>query len=253
MEKARLALKNLSALGMPDPQDGLEKVLRPYQAIGTAWMLHLFDHGLGGILADEMGLGKTLQTLAFLSCLRKRGGQSEHPGDLPRILSGELETRSERFCPTFSTYAHHGPNRATTPSYLGKFDLVITSYGTLTRDLEMFRDFPFLCVIGDEAQHLKNRKTQNAKATSSLSSEGRMLITGTPIENSVSDLLSLLEFLLPGANPSLPNGSRGDDRLWHEQRILKQSAPYLLRRTKKEVAPELPEKIEQVLYLNLTE
>ena len=117
----------------------------------------------------------------------------------------------------------------------------------------MFRDFPFLCVIGDEAQHLKNRKTQNAKATSSLSSEGRMLITGTPVENSVSDLLSLLEFLLPGANPSLPDGSRGDERLWHEQRILKQSAPYLLRRTKKEVAPELPEKIEQVLYLNLTD
>ena len=252
-KKRGLALKNLSALGMPDPQDGLEKVLRPYQAIGTAWMLHLFDHGLGGILADEMGLGKTLQTLAFLSCLRKRGGTVRTSLVIcPASLVENWKREAERFCPTFSTYAHHGPNRATTPSYLGKFDLVITSYGTLTRDLEMFRDFPFLCVIGDEAQHLKNRKTQNAKATSSLSSEGRMLITGTPIENSVSDLLSLLEFLLPGANPSLPDGSRGDDRLWHEQRILKQSAPYLLRRTKKEVAPELPEKIEQVLYLNLT-
>ncbi len=80
-----------------------------------------------------------------------------------------------------------------------------------------------------------------------------MLLTGTPIENSVSDLLSLLEFLLPGAHPKLPDGSRGDERIWHEQRILKQAAPYLLRRSKKEVAPELPDKIEQVLYLNLTE
>ncbi|NDH01426.1 MAG: DEAD/DEAH box helicase, partial [Opitutae bacterium] len=205
-------------------------------------------------MADEMGLGKTLQTLAFLSCLRKRGGAVKTSLVIcPASLVENWKREAEKFCPSFSIYSHHGPNRATTPSYLGKFDLVITSYGTLARDLEMFKEFPFLCVIGDEAQHLKNRRTQNAKATSSLSSEGRMLITGTPIENSVSDLLSLLEFLLPGANPSLPDGSRGDDRLWHEQRILKQSAPYLLRRTKKEVAPELPEKIEQVLYLNLTD
>jgi SNF2 family DNA or RNA helicase len=160
---------------------------------------------------------------------------------------------ANRFCPSFKVYSHHGSNRATTPSFLGKFDLIITSYGTLSRDVEMFRDFPFLCVIGDEAQHLKNRRTQNAKATASLTSEGRMLLTGTPIENSVSDLLSLLEFLLPGANPRLPEGTRGDERVWHEQRILKQAAPYLLRRSKREVAPELPEKIEQVLYLDLTQ
>jgi len=112
---------------------------------------------------------------------------------------------------------------------------------------------PLLCVIGDEAQHLKNRKTNNAKAMSSLNSEGRVLLTGTPIENSVSDLLSLLEFLLPGARPSLPPSSRGDERIWHEQRILKESAPYLLRRSKKEVAPELPDKIEQILYVDMTE
>ena len=121
------------------------------------------------------------------------------------------------------------------------------------RDLEIFELVPFLCVIGDEAQHLKNRRTQNAQAMSSLNSDGRVLLTGTPIENSVSDLLSLLEFLLPGARPNLPSSSRGDERIWHEQRILKESAPYLLRRSKKEVAPELPDKIEQVLYVDMTE
>ena len=97
----------------------------------------------------------------------------------------------------------------------------------------------------DEAQHLKNRRTQNAKATASLSSEGRMLLTGTPIENNLSDLLSLLEFLLPGANPTLPQGSRGEERLWYEQRILKQAAPYLLRRSKREVAPSFPKKLSK--------
>ena len=253
-KKRGMALKNLSKLSLPSPQDGLEKILRPYQAIGTAWMLHLFDHGLGGILADEMGLGKTLQTLAFISCLRKRGSAVKTSLVIcPASLVENWHREAEKFCPSFSTYSHHGSKRATTPSYLGKFDLVITSYGTLVRDLEMFRDFPFLCVIGDEAQHLKNRRTQNAKATASLSSEGRILLTGTPIENSITDLLSLLEFLLPGASPSLPDGSRGEERLWHEQRILKQAAPYLLRRSKKEVAPELPDKIEQILYLNLTD
>ena len=217
-------------------------------------MLHLFDHGLGGILADEMGLGKTLQVLAFLSCLRKRGGPVKTSLVIcPASLVENWKRETERFCPSFAVYSHHGANRSNTPSYLGKFDLVITSYGTLTRDLEMFTDFPFLCVIGDEAQYLKNRRTQNAKSTSSLTSEGRMLLTGTPIENSVSDLLSLLEFLLPGANPKIPQGSRGDERIWHEQRILKQAAPYLLRRSKREVAPELPDKLEQVLYLDLTE
>lgn len=253
-KKRGLALHNLSSLRPPSPMDGLEDILRPYQRVGTAWMLHLFDHGLGGILADEMGLGKTLQTLAFLSCLRKRGGSTKTSLVIcPASLVENWKREAERFCPSFSVYSHHGSNRATTPSFIGKFDLVITSYGTLTRDLKMFTDFPFLCVIGDEAQHLKNRRTQNAKSTSSLSSEGRMLLTGTPIENSVSDLLSLVAFLLPGAHPKLPEGVRGDERIWHEQRILKQTAPYLLRRSKKEVAPELPDKIEQILYLDLTQ
>ena len=253
-KKRSMALRNLSSLKKPSPQDGLEKILRPYQTTGTAWMLHLFDHGLGGILADEMGLGKTLQSLAFLSSLRMRGNHAKTSLVIcPASLVENWKREAEKFCPSFNVYSHHGPNRATTPSYIGKFDLVITSYGTLTRDLEMFREFPFLCIIGDEAQHLKNRRTQNAKSTASLSSEGRMLLTGTPIENSVSDLLSLLQFLLPGANPKLPEGTRGENRIWHEQRILRQAAPYLLRRSKKEVAPELPEKIEQVLYLELTE
>jgi SNF2 family DNA or RNA helicase len=253
-KKRSVALRDLSALPSPSLDESLESILRPYQKIGVAWLLHLFRNELGGILADEMGLGKTVQALGLLSALRK---EQESPKTslvvCPATLLENWRRETLRFCPEFSVLVHHGPNRSEESAALGKPDLVITSYGTLTRDFELFQRIPFLCVIGDEAQHLKNRKSQNAQAMSSLSSDGRVLLTGTPIENSVSDLLSLLEFLLPGARPELPSTSRGEERIWHEQRILKESAPYLLRRRKREVAPELPDKIEQVLYLDMTE
>ena len=130
--------------------------------------------------------------------------------------------------------------------------MIITSYGTLVRDKEIFENLPFYCVIGDEAQYLKNRKTQNAQAIFTLVSQGRILLTGTPIENNVYDLISLLEFLLPGSRPEIPGSSRGEERIWHEQRILKEAALYLLRR-KSDVAPELPDKIEQILHVQLSE
>jgi SNF2 family DNA or RNA helicase len=253
-KKRSAALRDLSALPEPSLDELLAGTLRPYQKTGAAWLLHLFRNELGGILADEMGLGKTLQSLAFLHSLRKEKGISKTSLVVcPATLLENWRRETLRFCPEFSVLAHHGPNRTEESAALGGHDLVITSYGTLVRDLELFQRIPFLCVIGDEAQHLKNRKTQNAKAMSSLSSEGRFLLTGTPIENSVSDLLSLLEFLLPGARPELPPTSRGEERIWHEQRILKESAPYLLRRSKKEVAPELPDKIEQTLFVEMTE
>ena len=253
-KKRSTALRDLSTLSPPKLSAFLNSTLRSYQTTGVAWLLHLFRNELGGILADEMGLGKTLQALAFLSALRQeRGSSMVSLVVCPASLLENWKREAHRFCPEFSSYIHHGSNRSEESSKLEKHDLVITSYGTLVRDLELFETIPFLCVIGDEAQHLKNRKTNNAQAMSSLSSEGRVLLTGTPIENSVSDLLSLLEFLLPGARPNLPPASRGDERIWHEQRILKESAPYLLRRSKKEVAPELPDKIEQVLHLEMTE
>ncbi len=253
-KKRSAALRDLSALPAPRLDDSLEGLLRPYQKTGVAWLLHLFRNELGGILADEMGLGKTVQALALVRVLREENRPAKTSLVVcPASLLENWRRESQRFCPGFSVLVHHGPDRAEESAALGSPDLVITSYGTLARDLDLFQRIPFLCVVGDEAQHLKNRKTQSAQAMSSLSSEGRVLLTGTPIENSVADLLSLLEFLLPGARPELPPTSRGDERIWHEQRILKESAPYLLRRNKREVAPELPEKIEQVLYLEMTD
>lgn len=253
-KKRSAALRDLSILPSPKLRDSLKEILRPYQTTGVAWLLHLFRHELGGILADEMGLGKTLQALAFLSALRQENRSLKvFLVVCPASLLENWKREAQRFCPEFSSLIHHGSNRSEEPGKLEKYDLVITSYGTLVRDLKLFESIPFLCVIGDEAQHLKNRKTNNAQAISSISSKGRVLMTGTPIENNLSDLLSLLEFLMPGSRFSLPPAARGDERLWHEQRILRESAPYLLRRRKKEVAPELPDKIEQVLHLELTE
>ena len=138
------------------------------------------------------------------------------------------------------------------PGEIDSHDLVITSYGTLIRDIDLFSAIRLRCVVGDEAQHIKNRRTQNAKALATLNSRGRILLTGTPVENSINDLLSLLDFLMPGGWKKIPADARGEERSWHEHRILKQAAPYVLRREKKTVAPELPDKIEQVVHLRMT-
>ena len=250
-------LRDLNKLEPPPLSKELEDVLRPYQKIGVGWMLHLFRHKLGGILADEMGLGKTLQTLAVLSCLKKRkvtfdDSVSTSLVVCPASLVENWRREAERFCPELSVFAHHGSKRLKTVEEFAKWDLVITSYGTLVRDENLFASASFLCVIGDEAQNLKNRRTRNAKSLASLSSRGRFLLTGTPVENSLNDLLSLTAFLMPGALHPIPSSSRGDDRTWHEKRFLAQAAPYVLRRSKKIVAPELPDKIEQVVYVDMT-
>ncbi|MFP6886407.1 MAG: DEAD/DEAH box helicase, partial [Opitutales bacterium] len=145
-----------------------------------------------------------------------------------------------------------GSRRLASPDQFAEYDLVVTSYGTLIRDDALFAAAPLLCVIGAEAQHVKNRRTRNAKALTSLQSRGRYLLTGTPVENSIEDLRSLVDFLMPGALPPVPANSRGDERFWHEKRFLAQAAPYVLRRNKKVVAPELPDKIEQVVYVDMT-
>ncbi len=159
------ALRDLSKLKPAPLSPELSDVLRPYQKIGVAWLLHLFRHQLGGILADEMGLGKTVQALALVEALKK---QSRFPGTslvvCPASLVENWRREAERFCPELKTFVHHGGNRLSSPRDLADHDLVITSYGTLIRDVDLFSANPLRCVVGDEAQHIKNRRTRNAKA-----------------------------------------------------------------------------------------
>ncbi|MFA5057020.1 MAG: SNF2-related protein, partial [Opitutaceae bacterium] len=254
------ALRNLSKL-LPAPlPPALAGQLRPYQQIGTAWLWHLYRHELGGILADEMGLGKTLQALALLTVLH--GEKSQNPRLKPQTGNPSLvvcpaslvenwRREAARFTPELRTVAHHGGARADAADAFSAADLVITSYGTLVRDRELFASVEFACAIGDEAQHIKNRRTQNAQTLRGLRARGRFLLTGTPLENSLDDLHSLFDFLMPGYLAAPPAGTRGDDRAWHDERLLAQTGPYILRRTKAVVAPELPPKIEQIIYCEL--
>ena len=277
------ALRNLSTLAPAPVETALNDQLRPYQRLGVAWLWHLHRSELGGILADEMGLGKTLQALALLTALQTRLnvagaalGEPSRPqfqlrrSPTPNPQPSTLNARSAslvvapasllenwrretlRFAPALRVFIHHGDHRLATAADFAAADLIITSYGTLTRDQDLFAGVDFTVVIADEAQHIKNRRSQNAAALRALRARSRFLLTGTPLENSLDDLRSLFEFLLPGYLQKVPAGLRGDERGWFDQRLRAQTAPYILRRTKLAVAPELPEKIEQIIWCDLT-
>jgi len=274
------ALRNLSALTPAPIPAALAATLRPYQRLGVAWLWHLHRHELGGILADEMGLGKTLQALALLSALRaeSNGDAVENnvagqPGPVhhkartltsrgprfatslvtcPASLLENWRREAARFAPQLRTFVHHADHRLASAADFAGHDLVITSYGTLARDQALFSAVAFAVVIADEAQHIKNRRSQNAAALRALRARTRFLLTGTPLENSLDDLRSLFEFLLPGYLTKVPAGLRGDERAWFDDRLRAQTAPYILRRTKQAVAPELPAKLEQVVWCEFT-
>lgn len=244
------ALRNLSSLAPAPLAPELAALLRPYQAIGVAWLWHLHRLGLGGILADEMGLGKTLQAISLLTSITD--GRLPSLVVCPASLVENWRRETARFAPRLRVFIHHGNQRLTDAAHASAHDVVITSYGTLARDRDRFADFTFAALIADEAQHIKNRRTQNAQALRALNTRSRFLLTGTPVENSLDDLRALFDLLMPGYLEKIPAGTRGDERAWFDERLRAKTAPYILRRTKKAVATELPDKIEQVLYCEPT-
>jgi len=243
------AIRNLSRLEPAPVPQALDGLLRPYQRLGAAWLWHLHRNNLGGILADEMGLGKTLQALALLCAVQAGGSKSLVV--CPASLVENWRREAARFAPHLRVFIHHGDRRLGAAPDLDTWDLVVTSYGTLARDRELFGEMQFACVVGDEAQHVKNRRSQNAKALRSLRAKGRFLLTGTPVENSLDDLRSLFDFILPGYLEKVPDGTKREERAWYDERLRAKTAHYILRRTKLAVAPELPERIEQVVWCEL--
>ncbi|HEX4667936.1 MAG TPA: DEAD/DEAH box helicase, partial [Chthoniobacterales bacterium] len=244
-----LAGRELASLGSLDSQ------LRDYQRGGVRWLAALAAQNLGGILADEMGLGKTVQTLALLLLNRGHG-----PALVvcPTSLLVNWQREAARFTPELKVLMIDGPNRAEKIARLPEQDLALTSYGLLRRDAELYAGLRLRTVVLDEAQHIKNPETQNAQAAFSLNAQQRFVLTGTPMENSVRDLWSLMNFVAPGYL-----GSRADFRERYEKplttnpeqalqrRLARRLRPFLLRRRKIDVARELPEKIEQVVPCEL--
>jgi len=234
----------------------LAEILREYQLAGFEWLTRLAANNLGGILADEMGLGKTVQTLAFL-----RAHQGAGPALVvcPTSLVTNWANEARKFTPELTTLVLEGADRAARFNSIADADMVITSYALLRRDIEILREINFSTAVLDEAQHIKNPETQNAQAAYSLRATHRFVLTGTPMENSVRDLWSIMNFALPGYL-----GNRNDFRERYELPIARGSAPdvqrrlsrrlqpFLLRRRKRDVAKDLPEKIEQILQCDLT-
>ncbi len=247
------------ALSEPAPAPlelgSLRETLRDYQLAGVAWLAALAAQKLGGILADEMGLGKTVQTLALLR-LRQENGPALIV--CPTSLLPNWQRESARFTPELRVLVIDGAGRGQKIAQLAGGDLGLTSYGLLRRDAELYADLSFDTVVLDEAQHIKNPDTQNAQAAFALRSRQRFVLTGTPVENSVRDLWSLMNFVVPGYL-----GSRSDFRERYEKplssgpepalqrRLARRLRPFLLRRRKAEVARELPAKIEQVVPCDL--
>ena len=249
------ALRHLTTLPPAPIPAALENILRPYQRLGTAWLWHLYRQQLGGILADEMGLGKTLQALALMAAARAARQRTvlrpPHLVACPASLVENWRREAARFTPELKVFVHHGARRLAEKDFTG-YDLILTSYGTLARDAVLFGLVEFDLILADEAQHLKNRRTQAAQSLRALRGRGRFLLTGTPLENSLDDLRSLFEFLMPGFLPKVPAGLKREERAWHDAQLRTRTAPYILRRTKAAVAPELPAKIEQTIWCEPT-
>ena len=244
------------------PLGDLETVLRPYQKQGVAWLGFLRENGFGGILADEMGLGKTLQTLAFLRFIRGRTQPGVGARCLivcPTSLVFNWVAEAKKFTPELKVLALHGPDRHARFEQIPAHDIVVTSYALIRRDAERYRELEFDTVALDEAQHIKNRQTQNAQAVKAVRARHRIVLTGTPLENSVLDLWSIFDFLMPGylgtaqdfrERYELPIAKEKDAEA--QARLARRLRPFLLRRLKKEVASDLPAKLEQVSFCELT-
>ena len=243
----------------PEPLGELEGVLRPYQKVGVYWMRFLERGGFCGILADEMGLGKTLQTLTWLSLQRTDEATRNSPALIvaPTSLMENWRREAEKFTHWAKCIVMQGSARHELWDEIPSARLVVTSYALLRRDLERYAGITFSAAVLDEAQNIKNRSTQNASAVKRLRARARLVLTGTPVENGVADIWSIMDFLMPGYlggyeqfrdRYEIPISSAGPQCEEAQARLHKRLRPFLLRRLKRNVAKDLPEKIQQVSF-----
>jgi SNF2 family DNA or RNA helicase len=248
---------------LPVPDD-FHGILRPYQVRGYSWLSFLKQWGLGACLADDMGLGKTVQTLALIARERQTNHQEPVLLVCPTSVVGNWQKEAARFTPHLPVLVHHGVTRAkgkALAKQVRKYAMVISSYALLHRDFELLKEIPWSGVILDEAQNIKNPETKQARAARALPAGYRLALTGTPVENNVGDLWSIMEFLNPGFLSSqtefkrrffIPiQANRDPDAIQGLQRL---TQPFILRRLKTDpkIIDDLPEKNEMKVFCNLT-
>ncbi len=259
--RARVELRSFEGIQPAAQPEGFQGQLRGYQCEGLAWMYFLQRLGFGGCLADDMGVGKTPQVLAMLETRRElREQKSTAIGPslvvVPRSLIYNWEQEAARFTPRLRVLDHTGVGREKDAASFADYDLILTTYGTLRRDVALLQEYRFDYVILDEAQAIKNEKSESAKAVRLLQANHRLALSGTPIENHLGELWSLFEFLNPGMLGVASSfrvagvGLRNPDEETR-QLLARALRPFVLRRTKAQVVKELPEKTEQTIYCEL--
>ncbi len=236
--------------------------LRDYQKLGFKWIKTLSHYGLGGILADDMGLGKTFQMLAYIAAEKAQNKDGTALIVAPTSLVYNWMAESEKFTPTLKVgiIAGNKGERETIIEKVNEYDIIITSYPLIRRDIDLYDAISFKWCILDEAQHIKNPSSQNAKSVKMIKASNRFALTGTPIENSLTELWSIFDFIMPGY---LLSYGRFQEK--YEKKIVKEASkealkalgkqisPFILRRLKKHVLKELPEKIEHLVLAELSE
>jgi SNF2 family DNA or RNA helicase len=264
IENFKTILQHPESIPLLQQPEKMKGVLRHYQTVGFSWIHFLYRWGFGACLADDMGLGKTIQTLAFLQQHLQTNPISTVLLICPTSVMNHWKNEIKQFTPHISAYMHHGQNRLKDESFLSTikgFNIVITSYQILYRDFSFLKKIPWDIVIADEAQNIKNPVTLQSKAARHLQADFKLALTGTPLENHIGDLWSIMDFINPGFV-----GSR---KYFHEQyfkpihiakdeqqlkKLKSITSPFILRREKtdEEIAPDLPKKIEAKEYCLLT-
>lgn len=251
----------LEDINMPDNFAGS---LRPYQKAGYNWFHFLKQYHFGGCLADDMGLGKTVQTLSLIQKHKEdtenAGGKATSLVIMPTSLIYNWLNEARKFAPQLRLMVHTGTMRYRSAEVFANYDVVITTYGISRIDIEMFKDFFFDYVILDESQNIKNPSSKSYQAVKQLKSRFKLILSGTPVENSVNDLWTQMSFINPGLLGSQQffqnefvtpiEKKKDEDKARKLQALIK---PFVLRRTKEQVATELPPKTENLFYCQMTE
>ncbi len=238
---------------------GFKGKLRPYQKSGFDWLQFLNKYNFGGCLADDMGLGKTVQTLALLQAQQEESHGKTNLLVMPTSLIYNWEEEAKKFTPKLKVHIYAGTNRNKDLDEFTKYDLIITSYGIVRLDIDLLTKFYFNYIILDESQAIKNPESIISKSVRKLKSKSRLILTGTPIENSTLDLWSQMSFINPGllGNKTFfrdeflfPIEKKNDEQ--KSNRLYSIIKPFILRREKSQVATELPEKVENIKYVTMT-